>query len=201
MRQLVFGLYAEGPTDRRYFPTLLQRYLSEVCISKGVDMEIFDPVVIEKRSGTFVEQMQQLEREYTGLELIFVHNDADGRDANAVLTHKWQPWMERCKEPHKWLPIIPVRMLESWLLADLKALSKTFNLEVDRVGEIISSTDPESIADPKAVLADIKGNGRQRRIFGFEEVLAKRVRLSELEQLASFQKFSKDVELWVERFI
>lgn len=188
MQQILFGVYAEGPTDYRYYPTLLRRYIIHLCLKNGIDTEIMQPLRIERRSGSFVEQMSEVEVEFRGLQHIFVHNDADGRTTDSVVENKWQPWMERCEQPEKWIPVIPVRMLESWLLADREALASTFIISSAKITEILGHSNPEQIPDPKAKLGEIIRAGKQRRTTGYEENLAQRSRFSELEKLSSFQE-------------
>ena len=186
-QQVLFGVYTEGPTDDRYYPTLLRRYIIHLCLENGVDTEIMQPLRIERKSGSFLEQMEKVEAEFRGLQYIFVHNDADRRTTDNVIENKWQPWMERCEQPKKWIPVIPVRMLETWLLTDKKALADTFIIDPNKLTEILGSVNPERIPDPKAKLSEIVRAGKQRRTTGYEENLAQRTRFSELEKLPSFQ--------------
>ena len=185
-QQILFGVYAEGPTDYRYYPSLLRRYIVHLCLENGVDAEIMQPHLIPRSKGTFIEQMEWVETNFEGLQYIFVHNDADGRKADKVIENKWHPWMEKCEEPGKWIPVIPVKMLESWLLADRGALESTFIISPIRIAEILGNSNPERIPDPKAKLGEIIRAGKQRRTTGYEENLAQRSRFSELEKLPSF---------------
>lgn len=194
MKQLFFGFFGEGPTDERYFETLLTEYLTEVGALRGIDIEIFSPMIMRSAKKTFLEQMREIEKENPGLSLFFVHMDADGRNAARVLAEKWHPWLEECKEPCRWIPVVPVRMLESWLLADARALSDTFLISELEIEKITAGVNPENIADPKGKLEEIKRAGKQRRPSGREETIAQRTRFSELEKLPSFQAFARDVE-------
>ncbi len=187
MRQILFGVYTEGPTDDRYYPTLLRRYVTQLCLEKGLSPEIMQPHSIPRSKGTFIEQMQKIEADFKGLQYIFVHSDADGRTTDKVIESKWQPWIERCEHPEKWIPVFPIKMLESWLLADREALRTTFIISPAAIAEILGSVNPEQIPDPKAKLGEIIREGKQRRTTGYEENLAQRSRFSELEKLSSFQ--------------
>ena len=187
-RQIQFGVYAEGPTDYRYYPNLLRRYIIHLCLENGLDAEIVQPLSIERISGSFLEQMKEIEIQREGLQYIFVHSDADSRSTEGTIKNKWQPWMERCEQPEKWIPVIPVRMLESWLLADREALASTFIINPAKITEILGNSNPEQIPDPKAKLSEIIRGGKQRKRTGYEENLAQRTRFSELEKLSSFQE-------------
>ena len=187
MRQILFGVYAEGQTDYRYFPTLLRRYVVQLCSENGVVAGVMEPLSIRRLDGTFIEQMGKVEMEFSGLQYIFVHNDADSRTTENVIQNKWQPWMKRCEQPEKWIPVIPVKMLESWLLADREALASTFIIGSAKLTEILGDSNPEQISDPKAKLGEVIRAGKQRRTTGYEENLAQRSRFLELEKLSSFR--------------
>ena len=77
-RQILFGVYTEGPTDDRYYPTLLNRYVQHLCLENKVDADVMQPLPIPRSSGAFIEQMQKIEMRFEGLQHIFVHSDADG---------------------------------------------------------------------------------------------------------------------------
>ena len=46
MKQIIFGIYAEGPTDYRFFLTLIERYLTHFRHAKGIDIDILPAVPI-----------------------------------------------------------------------------------------------------------------------------------------------------------
>lgn len=201
-KQLLCGFYGEGTTDTRYFPVLLQRYIDKVCREQGIDADIF-PVLdnVPKVTGkSFIEEMREVKKAFSGLELIFVHLDADSRSSQQVLTNKWQPWLEVCNVPDVWLPIIPVKMLESWLLADRVALEETFIITSQDLDVCLSNMHPERLPAPKDILRDIQKRGKQKRTRGFERLLAQRTRFTELEKLISFQEFAKQVEDYFEHW-
>ena len=200
VRQILFGVYAEGPTDYRYYPTLLSRYVRHLCWEKSVAAEVMEPLPMKRSGGSFIEQMKKVEAEFEGLQYIFVHNDADGRTADNVVENKWQPWIERCEQPEKWIPVVPVKMLESWLLADREALETTFIIKPAAIAEILGNVNAEQIPDPKAKLNEIIRAGKQRKTTGYEENLAQRSSFSELEKLPSFQDLrSRLLEVMFER--
>ena len=146
-----------------------------------------EPYLIPRSKGEFTEQMKKVEGKFGGLQYIFVHSDADGRTSDNVIKNKWQPWMERCERPEKWIPVVPIKMLESWLLSDREALETTFIIDPVIIEEVLGNVNPEQIPDPKAKLNEIIRAGKQRRTTGYEENLAQRSRFSELEKLSSFQ--------------
>ncbi|MDZ7706087.1 MAG: DUF4276 family protein [Trueperaceae bacterium] len=194
MKQLYFGFFGEGPTDERYFTALLSRYLTHTCAERGIGADILEPTIIRSSQHTFLDKLRDIEIKYSGCQLFFVHMDADGRAAQKILTGKWNPWLGECKEPRRWIPVVPIKKLESWLLADYQALSKTFLISEPEIAKITASAHSESIVNPKEKLEEIKRAGKQRVTSGIEELIAQRTRLSELEKLPSFQAFARDVE-------
>lgn len=200
MKQIIFGVYAEGPTDYRFFLTLIERYLTHFCHTSGVDVDILPAVPIWNREdfpSGFIEKLKRIEQDNVsnkGLPYVFVHNDADARNLDQVLNFKWRPWLERCTSAENWLAVIPVRMTESWMLADVEALESTFIISVENIRQIIGEGDPESISDPKSKLAEIVRRGKQKRTTNFEENLAKRTRFEVLELLPSFQFLKSQIE-------
>lgn len=200
MKQIIFGVYAEGPTDYRFFSTLLDRYLTHFCYLSGVEADILPAVLIRGKEDFptgFIEKMKYIEQENLGtkgLPYIFVHNDSDARTLDRVLDYKWRPWINMCVDKSTWLAITPIRMIESWMLADVEALKSTFIISVENIRQVIGNSDPESIPDPKSKLEELMRRGKQKRTTNFEENLAKRIRLELLEQLPSFQFLKSQIE-------
>lgn len=191
--QLTIGIYTEGPTDRRYFPTLVGRYIETVLLKNRIEIELLDPIVLPKYKGSFAEQMSEISTQHSGLQAFFVHVDADGRDLKSVLDTRWNPWMSTNPES-KWIPVIPIKMLESWMLADKEALSAVFIAAVPHIDEEIGDYQPESVPDPKRTLEAIAKRGKRNNKLGFEESLAKRTKLEVLQQLPSFHAFEESVQ-------
>ena len=188
MKQFVFGLYTEGPTDMRYFRVLLQRYLEQFLSANDVYSEIFDPIECRKQKGDFIDQMRLLAQEYSGLTAIFVHIDADDPSLDTVMDTRWNSWMGTGPEG-KWIPVIPIKMLESWMLADREALAKTLIASVADIDDELKGFQPESVPDPKAMLSKIANRGEKRSKLGFEEPRAKQTDFAKLRRLPSFQAF------------
>ena len=152
MKQLFFGLCGEGNTDLRFFKVLLERCIEKIFTESDEELSILEPLTIKKRSGNFIEQMKNIENEHSGLNVIFVHMDADDRNQRAVLETKWNPWLEVCTNKDLWVPVIPIKMLESWMLADTNALSRVFILSEKVIIEITENKPVESIINPKEKL-------------------------------------------------
>jgi hypothetical protein len=195
MKQLCIGIYSEGPTDWRFFSNLIPRCLEHVFIKHGVNIEILDPIELKKETKTtFLEEMQRLEQDYSGLSAIFVHMDADGRTIDNTLEHKWNPWLEFCQNKTTWIPVIPIKMLESWVLADVETLERVCVIPKADILEIIGNKPAESITNPKDKKKVIVSMGKSNKRLDIETVVAKRIQLEQLEKLPSFQYFLKSIE-------
>ncbi|CAN5902349.1 hypothetical protein BH24DEI2_BH24DEI2_28580 [soil metagenome] len=193
MQQIIFGVYVEGKSDERYFPTLVERYLTEHCDRKRIDVAILPPILSPRYTGGFIARMKEVEQNHRGATYIFVHADADAPNTSNVLQNKWEPWLNESLEPERWAAIIPVRMAESWMLADRNALKSAFIISDEQLDEILGDQFPESIQNPKQVLAEIQKAGKQKRLSGYEENIAQRCDFSTLERLPSFQFFQEQV--------
>lgn len=200
MKQIIFGIFAEGPTDYRFFSILLERYLTHFCHINEVEVDILPAILIRNKENFplgFIEKMKYIEQDNVGakgLPYIFVHNDADARTLDQVLDFKWKPWMDECIDKSTWLAVIPIKMTETWMLVDVEALKSTFIIGERDIREIIGNGNPEGITEPKYKLEEILRRGKQKRITNFEENLAKRIRLDLLEQLPSFQFLKGQIE-------
>lgn len=196
MREIVFGIYAEGNTDYRYFEVLLERYSTQYCVEQGIDAGI-SLITIRNKGDyptTFLEKMLTIETEYAGLHYIFVHNDADARSSDAVLEHKWEPWMNQCKDTTCWVAVVPIRMTESWMLADTEAIKSTFIVKSENIRGVLEDRDVESIPNPKDVLREIARQGKQNKLFNYEALIAKRTNFVELERLSSFRFLQAQIQ-------
>ena len=198
MRQILFGVYAEGSSDYEYFPTLLQRLMLELAHQKQIDVEILEPLLIPRKEkpGSFEEQMKAIEKadDYKGLHLIFVHIDADDPTTGKVVKTRWNPWIEKSEDPKRWIAVIPVKMLESWLLADWQALQSTLIVDEGSIKELIGGVNnAEQIESPKEKLNTLITTGKRRRLSRFRETLAVRAEFSALRRLPSFRILEQSV--------
>jgi hypothetical protein len=193
MRQIIYGLYSEGPSDNRYFSAFLPRYVAFLLHGHQIEAELFDPIKLDKNPGnTFLDEMRRLQCNHGGLSALFVPMDADSRTIENVLDNKWRPWLQE-NPLGTWIPIIPIKMLESWLLANKEALAKTLILQPRQIDAYLDSTNPEAITEPKQRLNQLVKLGKLKATLGFEEALAKRANISVLETLPSFRFFSGEI--------
>ena len=144
-RQLAYAVVADGETDRLLVP-IIQWAVHR--LDPGV--EILEPEFRKRRSG-----VAEFLAEYrTGAMLVFVHRDAEAR-----------PLDERLGEfaaidRGDVIPVVPVRMSESWLLCDGTAIAKAAGSPSSRV-PVPAVAQIENIADPKDRLDDLLFGSRR----------------------------------------
>jgi hypothetical protein len=135
-RQLAYAVVADGGTDRLLVP-IIQWAVHR--LDPGV--EILEPE-FRKRRGSVTEFLAAYR---TGAMLIFVHRDSESFTLD-----------ERLKEFHNVdrqdvVPVVPVRMSESWLLFDGTAIAKAASAPSARV-PVPGIAQIENIPDPKGRL-------------------------------------------------
>jgi hypothetical protein len=108
-----------------------------------------------------------------------------------------------------YVPIIPVRMTEAWLLIDEAAIRRAADnpngavpLDIPPVARLESLPDPKATCDALLISASEK-SGRRRKMFTRDsELAARRTRIAELiddfsplNQLSAFRAFCDRVEV------
>lgn len=153
------------------------------------------------------ESILQAARDACGYHTLIVHADADGPTQDEAIRYRFEPGnrlVQACTENicKDILPIIPVRMIEAWMLADTdqfrKALGTTMSQQV--LGLHSKAKHVESYHNPKAVIDSIiqqtyPDKPRQwGRIRGqLYADLAPMIRLSRLNDVPAYQQFIYDL--------
>src|SRR5579859_6952210 len=163
MRSLVLGFYGEGPTDERVLPPIIRRtaYALVARSTGGPSISVEDPAIVRPpQRGDQVTRILAAARLAVGYHALIVHADADAPDPAAALAQRLQPGFAavaaspdaRCRDL---VPIIPVRTVEAWMLADPEALRRVLNSALDAaaLGVPAHAAQFEQLSDPKAVLA------------------------------------------------
>ncbi len=190
MLELQYTLLGEGSSDRALIPILdwlFGQHLPDCAIQSAWA----DLGRLPQPPRTLNERISESLSLYP-CQLLFVHRDAD-RDGHAARVEEVRR-AAAPHEPHPIIPVVPVRMLEAWLLCDEQALRRASGNPNGRQPlSLPSPSQIEDIADPKGVLHDrlrvASGlSGRRRRTL---RVSAERVALlaadfTVLRQLPAF---------------
>jgi hypothetical protein len=152
--KISFMLTGEGTSDLR-----LQSHIENVLIGEGfteVDGESPDLGAFVPNVGhTVKEKLRALVKHYPNVDVIFYHRDADGVGLPARQQEIAQG-SEGVMANNRVIPLIPARMLETWLLADPAAIAVVAGMAgaTARLACLPSFRRLEGVADAKSLLRD-----------------------------------------------
>lgn len=212
MTTLVTALYAEGRSDERFLPRIIQRTATNLLSQHSQRViDVLEPTLLRPdESGSRSDMILSVARKAAGYHILFVHADADAPTRNRAYAERIEPGMRQIALAHEQesicsdlVPVIPIQAVEAWLLADGEALRAVIgsDLSLGALGIPQAVTAIEGIADPKQSLSEIvnramAGRPRRRRNLNLGELyepLANQVSLSRLAELTAFQHFTDDL--------
>lgn len=212
MSKLIFaGLFAEGTTDLRFLESIIKKTLNQIAFECKGDVEIeLYTIRIAKANLNFVEQVLAASKkgvEDYGITILCVHTDADQATDNQMYHTKINPARIALSglDPNVYCitmtAVVPVRMIESWMLADIELLKK-------EIGTSLSDVDlelhrlPEQYADPKLAienairLVSSEKPKRRRCDFTISDLylpIGQKMDLRKLKELPSYCKFEESI--------
>lgn len=210
MRQIFIGLITEGTTDNRFLESITKRTFEEIGFDCNGDIEIFvKPLAINKTNLGFVDYVRHASKrgvEEFGISVLCVHADADDIDDTKAYNYKIIPAKEILKGLDKdeyctlLTPLIPVQMIEAWMLADKDLLKKEIGTAKSD-NELGINKLPEQVRDPKTVIENairisMEHLPKRRRGLNIGELyqpLGQKISLVELDKLDSFKKFKEEI--------
>lgn len=208
-RQLFIGLITEGPTDVRFLQSVVERTFIDVAFECENDLEPYVKcLTVEKVRLSFNEYVEKASRrgmEEMGMDILCVHTDADSKDTKRAYAEKINPAKEFLSDKKgeickSLIPIVPVRMVEAWMLADKELLKEEMGTRMSDE-ELGINRMPELYLDPKAIIQAIgKSNRtttrRHRKDLDISELYASigaRLELEKLHLLPSYRQFVDEV--------
>jgi hypothetical protein len=211
-RQLFIGLYTEGTTDNRFLESVVKRAFEETAFESLDDFEIYLEHIYLKEPGlSYTERVIRAAQsgiDQFGITILCLHRDADGEDDSNVFQHSINPALDELSKKNEkdycktTAIVVPVRMIESWLLADKELFKKEIGTEkTDSTLGI--SRHPESIANPKEVIKEairiVRQDMAQRRrkdltIKDIYMPLGQKISVDKLNNLSSYRKFRESVK-------
>ena len=206
MNVLVLALYAEGSTDNRFLPPIIQRTAERIITEYGQDLvDVSELVIVPKQQCQHREEcILNAARHVHHCHALIVHSDADGRTLDRALSERIQPGFDLVYRTDKaackhLVPVIPVQMIEAWMLADHGALCAVIgtDLSPQKLGLPNRPTEVERDANPKQTLREViqkavSHRPRRRRQFDFsnhQEYLAHMINLDTLNSVPSYREF------------
>ena len=209
MNVLVLGLYAEGRTDERFLPLVIQR-TAELILTQydRPNIEALEPIILTRHPATNrSESILQAAREAFDYHAVIVHADADNRTHKQTLHELFNPGyilVQQEKEPvcRTLVPIIPIRMVEAWMLADSEALRRVLRTKASiqmlslsgKVKQVELDKDPKETIKQVIQKAYPDQPQQWNRIRGeLYTDLAPVIRLDLLNQLTAYRQFVNDL--------
>jgi hypothetical protein len=211
MLRLVLALYAEGETDGRFLPPIIQRTTLKVLRQfeiKAVEVSFRNLSRISTSTNRNECILEAARRAYE-CNILFVHSDADHPTRERAYLERFLPGYELVQRTQgtickSLVPIIPVRMTEAWMLAADHALFQEIigtNMRPQELGLVNRARQVESIQDPKQALRQIlqrAGSHSSRRhqntdIHPLYLALGRRIDLDRLYNVPSYRRFVEDL--------
>lgn len=209
---ILASLFTEGTTDVRFLESIVKKTLDDLAFECSGEIETELKIIDIKKAGlNFNEQVfsaSQITKEFGAL-ILFIHTDADDINDESIFNAKIFPAKEFLNEQEdnivckKIVAIVPVKMTEAWMLADKNLLKEEIGIEGTDI-DLGIHRNPEETNNPKAVIENIirlsKENQvkRKRRaglnISDLYQIIGQKIELSELERLASYNKFKSSLK-------
>jgi hypothetical protein len=207
--QLLIGLYTEGPTDIRFLESIIKRSFEQVSYECQRELEILDIQTIKITKSSFINDVINASRKGVsdfGIMILCVHTDADNYSDTNAYNNKINPALAEienttgdiCKVI---IPVVPIQMIESWMLADKALLKKEIGTgKTDHELEI--SKRPEEYADPKETIknairiANQEKTKRHRNELSISDLylpIGQSVSIDTLKQIPSYNKFQNNI--------
>lgn len=208
-KQIIVGLITEGPTDIRFLESIVRRTFEEIAFECIQDIDIYIHSLNISKNSSFVDYTVRASYEgitTLGIMTLAVHTDADRDTYQKRMNNKIIPAQNALNELNNdycklLTPIIPVRMIEAWMLADKKLLKSEIGTSKSD-SELGINRDPEKIANPKHVIEEAiriatehLPRRRQRlSISDLYAIIGDTISLTELKKLDSYRKFQDAVK-------
>ena len=192
-----FLLICEGSSDAALI-SHIQRSLIHCGVSEADGTASY-------RGRSISEKIRLGLQQYGAADLLFIHRDADNAGADARYT-EIEKGVSGAGYRGDWVGIVPVRMMEAWLLVDEPAIRRVAGRPRATVPlDLPPPADLEGLADPKQRLREVllsaggpRGVRRRKRFIagfaGFRRQLTESLPLGgPLDQVPAWARFRDDV--------
>jgi len=205
-KQLFIGIATEGPTDKRFLKSIIQRTFEDIAWNECIEnIDIYTYLLKTEKIGlSFPEYVVQASHDgicQYGITTLAIHTDADRDNYHERWNNKIEPAQKALDEKGEdycklLTPVIPVRMIEAWMLAD-KALLKSEIGTTKSDGDLGISRNPEAIANPKHVIEEairiatehLPKRRQKLSISDLYAIIGDTISITELAKLDSYRKF------------
>jgi hypothetical protein len=210
MAVLVLALYAEGSVDTLFLPSIIQRTSEAILAQYSLNIvDVPEIIIIPKKHGIKLDQcILQASQDAKRCHALLIHNDADNLGYDTARQQRFIPGFNLVQQNnsetcHYLIPVIPVRMIESWMLADVDTLLNILgtDLSPQQLRLPTRAALVENITDPKDMLNNIirtLNTARSRRrqavhLSAKYEALARQVDLNKLFEVPACKEFVNDL--------
>lgn len=196
MTQLTYTLVADGSSDQVLIPIIdwvLRQHSSKVIVQQFVSS-------VEVRASGLTQRVARAIALFP-CDILFVHRDAEHPDR--VADRREEIKFAVSGLGLRFIPLVPIRMTEAWLLIFEAAIRRAANNPNGKVNLLLPDARVvERIVDPKALLYEKLRTATElppRRLHNFNEARARR-RISELVEnfsalrnVCAFNEFEAEV--------
>lgn len=214
-RQLFIGYTREGTTDDRFLESIIKRTFDKIVFDCLTGVDIADIISIPIKGENFNRSVELAAQQAftSGLNILCVHTDADDRTPDAVMKDKIIPAFNNILHLNKdslcqnLISIIPVRMTESWMLADKELLRNEIGTNKTE-HELGIEKKPESYADPKQIIKNAisismqektKRRRKELNIADLYATIGQKITIDSLETLPSYRRFCEEVRYTLQK--
>ena len=213
--QVIVALTTEGSTDIRFLENIVQQAFEHVSFECTKDIEIIYQTLTTTKvgQGSFANYVVEAAKEAAerGATTVAIHSDADRNSYDERLEYNFVPAQEavnavKAEEKDsicdKITPVIPVRMIEAWMLADKEqfCIEVGTNLPYNVLG---IDGNPEQMADPKnkisSALRTANEHATQKKpvkaidTIDLYEILGQSLDVEKLKTLDSYCRFLEEI--------
>lgn len=206
MRQIAIAFYGEGPTDRYFLPPIIRRTAEDIVARKAsyfvevLEVDVIDNIAKQRKGKDILEAAIQ----YSYYDMLVVHKDADRRSYDETFTYCFEPGYLLVQAMQKGVcnvlvPIIPIREVEAWMLADPVTLKEVFTIKkrLQSPGLPKPAKSVEEDPDPKAtfnkVIAQAASPPKSDEMSSYYEELAEKIKLERLQEVLAYRKFMEQL--------
>ncbi|KMO94153.1 hypothetical protein [Streptomyces roseus] len=201
-RPLTPGLLVEG-SDGPYLASLVKRQLDRLIRERSSQtVEVLGCAVSPVRTNDKPERVLRAAEELArDCDVVFVHGDEDARDERLKLVAELEQRRGLAPRAGVSVPLVPVLMTESWMLADRKALERVIGAEPLKAYPYTAPSALEGHVtmkgskdkrNPKQVWKALLGADGREVLSDRAELLVRWTDLDVLGQLPSYRKWCED---------
>ncbi len=211
--KLTIGLFAEGTTDERFLPTIIQRTFEEVGaeFERGPQLDVLPLVIVRGEGDSFPQQLLDAAKRaaVNGVQMLCVHVDSDRFTLPEIDEFKLTPGFAEvagCTDGRacqQLVPLVPVRAMEAWMLADKDLLRELIGTPLSPA-KLGLGRAPEKYPRPKddiekALSIAHAGKKRPPAISDLYAPMSDQLRLDKLDALDSYKTFREAVRTALEQ--